>query len=221
MSYCTYRMNTLAFWVLVLAAALGNSNADSLWDWEYCQTDNICSVGQGDCDRDAECEGTAVCGTNNCVDFDSSQHPSKEPYLYEFRKIFSFFDPLSPHSLLTFMIKCTQLVFCGPSSPPTNCGRHMCMFPKDCCRENVVYDWNWCTNNLCGVGEGDCDSDAQCEGDLVCGTDNCQDFDSSLPHAMDCCISNSYVPPPPPPPPGGYGGNSGGYGGYGRADGGK
>ena len=102
MSYCTYRMNTLAFWVLVLAAALGNSNADSLWDWEYCQTDNICSVGQGDCDRDAECEGTAVCGTNNCVDFDSSQHPSKEPYLYEFRKIFSFFDPPSLHPLSSF-----------------------------------------------------------------------------------------------------------------------
>ena len=32
-----------------------------------------------------------------------------------------------------------------------------------------------CTGSKpCGEGEGDCDEDSQCEGDLVCGTDNCR-----------------------------------------------
>ena len=49
-----------------------------------------------------------------------------------------------------------------------------------------------CTgSSLCGEGEGDCDEDRDCAGDLVCGTDNCSrgplgqvvsfDFDD------DCC----------------------------------
>merc|ERR1719412_1331421 len=47
-----------------------------------------------------------------------------------------------------------------------------------------------CTeSNQCGVNEGDCDSDVDCEGDLVCGTDNCNgpNFDSE----DDCCTEKS------------------------------
>ena len=124
------RMNTLALGVLVLAAALGNSDAD--YSWDFCTEDKPCLAGSGDCDRDAECEGTAVCGRNNCND--------------------------------DFGIQ-------GVSSY------------MDCCRENRLMDWNWCTNNLCGEGEGDCDSDDHCEGDLVCGEDNC-----SLDSKKDCCM---------------------------------
>ena len=32
---------------------------------------------------------------------------------------------------------------------------------KDCCSED----------NLCGLGQGDCDADADCENDLVCGSE--------------------------------------------------
>ena len=121
-------MNTLALGVLVLAVALGNSNAD--FSWDFCSEEEPCIAGQGDCDRDAECQGTAVCGRNNCnADFGAD--------------------------VSSYM---------------------------DCCRENRPFDWNWCTNNLCGEGEGDCDSDDHCEGDLVCGEDNC--FGDSK---KDCC----------------------------------
>ena len=122
------RMNTIALGVLALAAALGNSNAD--YSWDFCTEERPCDVGEGDCDRDAECVGTAVCGRNNCND--------------EFG---------------------------------TDVSSNM-----DCCRENRLMDWNWCTNNLCEEGEGDCDSDDQCKGDLVCGEDNC-----SLDSKKDCC----------------------------------
>ena len=53
-----------------------------------------------------------------------------------------------------------------------------------------------CTSsNQCGEGEGDCDDDTECFGNLVCGEangfdDNC---DSSLgfPSAHDCCYDPS------------------------------
>ena len=53
------KMKTQGLWVLVLAAALGIANAD--FSWDFCAEDSQCSVGQGDCDRDAHCEGTLVC----------------------------------------------------------------------------------------------------------------------------------------------------------------
>ena len=35
--------------------------------------------------------------------------------------------------------------------------------------------WACCNlENQCGFGEGDCDSNNQCEGNLICGIDNCQ-----------------------------------------------
>ena len=122
---------TLALAVLLLAAAIGNSNAALEFSWGFCSEDKPCIVGQGDCDRDAECEGTAVCGRDNCnEDFG------------------------------------------------TDVSSYM-----DCCRVSRPMDWNWCTNNLCEEGEGDCDSDDQCKGDLVCGEDNC-----SLDSKKDCCM---------------------------------
>ena len=43
-----------------------------------------------------------------------------------------------------------------------------------------------CTSSApCGEGQGDCDHDDQCAGDLVCGTDNC----AAGHRNMDCCTS--------------------------------
>ena len=54
--------------------------------------------------------------------------------------------------------------------------------------------WSCCSSsNQCGIGEGDCDNDSECSGNLVCGTDNCG---SNFPngtnekgefHQQDCC----------------------------------
>ena len=47
------------------------------------------------------------------------------------------------------------------------------------------YDSSCCTaENPCGVGEGDCDTDNQCAGGLVCGVDNCG---PEFPSNYDCC----------------------------------
>ena len=48
-----------------------------------------------------------------------------------------------------------------------------------------------CTKaNPCTEGDGDCDNDAECQGILVCGTDNCptkSPFDNPR-NTDDCCM---------------------------------
>ena len=46
----------------------------------------------------------------------------------------------------------------------------------DCCTES----------NPCGAGEGDCDKDSQCIGNLRCGVDNC-DTSLAFTGTYDCC----------------------------------
>ena len=67
-------------------------------------------------------------------------------------------------------------------------------FPIGCLPANNEY--NCCTTSApCQLGKGDCDSsdDGTCAGSLVCGTDNCQDFDGSSDAAMDCCKEGSII----------------------------
>ena len=44
------------------------------------------------------------------------------------------------------------------------------------------------SNNQCGRNQGDCDSDNDCSGNLVCGTGNCL---FPFPLNADCCTGNS------------------------------
>ena len=51
-------------------------------------------------------------------------------------------------------------------------------------------DWNCCSSSSqCGLGEGDCDYDSDCAGDLVCGRNNCADGDFGL----DCCTAAGMI----------------------------
>ena len=46
--------------------------------------------------------------------------------------------------------------------------------------------WSCCSDTTpCGVGEGDCDRDSHCAGDLKCGKDNCPAGHGN----MDCCTA--------------------------------
>ena len=51
------------------------------------------------------------------------------------------------------------------------------------------FDWNCCTTgSQCGVAEGDCDTDADCKTGLVCGKNNCRNFNQQSNYFADCCI---------------------------------
>ena len=52
--------------------------------------------------------------------------------------------------------------------------------------------WKHCTKqHLCMEGEGDCDTDLECHGDLKCGDDNCN---GHLHKNADCCFQPARVP---------------------------
>ena len=40
----------------------------------------------------------------------------------------------------------------------------------------------------CDVGGGDCDNNNECAGDLICGSDNCDEFHNNTNPTADCCI---------------------------------
>ena len=49
---------------------------------------------------------------------------------------------------------------------------HFFIIDKTC--DATLGDHHCCKpDKPCGVGEGDCDNDDDCSGDLKCGTDNC------------------------------------------------
>ena len=53
-------------------------------------------------------------------------------------------------------------------------------------------DSDCCTSsNKCSLGEGNCDSDSDCEGDLVCGTNNCRNFDTTW-SGGNCCTTGKH-----------------------------
>ena len=55
---------------------------------------------------------------------------------------------------------------------------------EECCHEKFP----------CSKGQGDCDTDSECEGNLVCGTDNC-DQTQFLWSGADCCKDwGTYTP---------------------------
>jgi len=51
-------------------------------------------------------------------------------------------------------------------------------FPKPCCTPQ----------NPCPEGEGDCEIDNDCSGELVCGNNNCKQFGSFYHEKDDCCV---------------------------------
>ena len=112
-----------------------------------------------------------------------------------------------------------QFTCCTPSSPcpdmggdcdthadcqgTLECGTDNCkdVFPfadvgADCCEEpgcrGYVGQGSCCTSGSpCEEGGGDCDSDKECAGDLVCGSNNCLTYAPPSPlnidKSMDCC----------------------------------
>ena len=74
------------------------------------------------------------------------------------------------YSFLSLIVACEDA---------TNCSGH------ETCRASGS-SWSCCTiTSKCGIHEGDCDSDDECEGTLTCGIRNCDVH--LFPENADCC----------------------------------
>ena len=125
------------------------TSCDTLTDWNCCSSSNPCTVGQGDCDSDSDCQGSLICGHNTSTDC-----PSGAPGSFD---------------------------CCIAAPAPPSC--------------DTLTDWTCCTSaNPCTIGQGDCDSDSDCQGNLICGHNTSTDCPSGAPGSFDCCIA---APPPP------------------------
>ena len=99
--------------------------------------------------------------------------------------------------------ECRGLLVCGhmncENSSITDCCTHTCENDSEClnqecntdvhqCRlDSYSTDWSNCSQDSpCADGEGDCDHHTDCEGTLLCGSDNC----ASGPTGMDCCTDD-------------------------------
>ena len=55
--------------------------------------------------------------------------------------------------------------------------------------DGEIYDGGCCSVTApCAINQGDCDENSECQGDLVCGKDNCP---APFPSTADCCESPS------------------------------
>ena len=57
------------------------------------------------------------------------------------------------------------------------------------CKTHNCIDLNPSSVDSNILGEGDCDTDTDCAGTLVCGNDNCIDTNPDALIANDCCMS--------------------------------
>ena len=74
----------------------------------------------------------------------------------------------------------------GPLLPVKNC---FGILGKVCdgTHDYESYDRECCSHEEpCGINQGDCDGDSACQGNLICGTDNCP---SPFPSSADCCVN--------------------------------
>ena len=81
--------------------------------------------------------------------------------------------------------ECQNVLACGLSNCPASLGFDT---EVDCCYQPTLGDEHFCAFGIpCGENEGDCDAHDECQGDLLCGSNNCPvslGFDSEV----DCCF---------------------------------
>jgi len=172
---------------------------------DSCCKNGNCYEGEGDCDSNSDCNGNLVCGSNNC-----------KSGWYGDRSSFEDDDDccMVPAPGCDGGDSCCKPGECQEGEGDCDsacdcygdlvCGTDNCKtgFPgdrssfedtDDCCYMPVCDGGNsCCVNGICGEGEGDCDSNSDCNSNLVCGKDNCKTGfpgdRSSFEDTDDCCM---------------------------------
>ena len=158
-----------------------------------CTRSNPCGEDEGDCDHDNECKVNHKCGNNNCrsslgfeLDYDCCYGAEED--------ICTINNPCNidegdcdSHEV------CQDNLVCGLNNCPDSLGHDA---DVDCCYNATVGDKEFCTTDKpCGMNEGHCDSDNECETNFICsGTYGTYDRGYSCPPSLgfasdvDCCF---------------------------------
>ena len=85
--------------------------------------------------------------------------------------------------------ECQTGLFCGSNNCPNDLGFHA---EYDCCYAPTSGDELFCTtNNPCAIDEGDCDSNDECQTNLICDTANSCPAYLGFASDINCCSSPS------------------------------
>ena len=138
----------------------------SLYDSYYCDN-NVCGSGDGDCDS-TNCPSGTYCGRNNFLDY----------------------HPLLENCEVSQSDVCVADVPTKTCISDSDCNTRSCFY----CLSNGTcshYDSEYCDNNVCGIGDGDCDP-GTCPLGSYCGSNNFIDFHPLLDYCfvseLEVCI---------------------------------
>jgi hypothetical protein len=183
---------------------------------ENCSAACPCSVGVGDCDFEGsgtECKSGLICGTDNGpkyglpTGFEVCVKPNSCPVFNPNSPSTTFCeDPACPCGFGEGDCEeeeCGGYLVCGKDNGAAvglAPGWEVCKLPRGI--KGVCADWSnetahesSCAECPCGLGEGDCDNNSQCQPGLVCAKDVGPQF--GFPSEWDMCVlpgifSNTY-----------------------------
>ena len=88
--------------------------------------------------------------------------------------------------------ECQDGLVCGSNNCPASLGFDS---EVDCCYHPTVGDEHFCTaDNPCDVDEGDCDSNNECQTNLICDTANSCPASLGFSADVNCCVSSGESP---------------------------
>ena len=152
-----------------------------------CTDSNPCGEDEGDCDHDGECKEDHNCGTDNCRS--SLGFESFYDCCYSLEEDFCTIE--NPCGVdqgdCDSNVECLDGLVCGLNNCPDSLGYDS---EVDCCFGTIVGDDDFCTSdtNPCGVNEGDCDSNNECQTNLLCDTTNSCPASLGFASDVNCCI---------------------------------
>ena len=84
--------------------------------------------------------------------------------------------------------ECQDVLACGSNNCPDSLGFHS---EFDCCYYPSIGDEHFCTNNNpCAEDEGDCDSNTECETNLICDVINSCPAHLGFASDVNCCLTS-------------------------------
>ena len=81
--------------------------------------------------------------------------------------------------------ECQDGLTCGSNNCPDSLGFHSAF---DCCYVPTIGDENFCISEIpCGINEGDCDSNNECQTNLICDIENSCPAHLGFASDVNCC----------------------------------